>query len=83
MGGSSLLFSSLLLCEAYEVGWDFVIALEQTQQQPHQNLVASHSGEGNYFMHLDILNDNLICLDFSQRLKCLQINLRFWISAVQ
>ena len=39
------------LCEAYEVGWDFVIAPEQQQQsqqsqsQPHQNLAASHTGE--------------------------------------
>ena len=37
----------LILCEAYEVGWDFVIALEQKQQwQPHQNHAASHTGEG-------------------------------------
>ena len=39
---------STLLCEAYEVGWDFVIAPEQQQQwqqQPHQNLAASHTGE--------------------------------------
>ena len=35
-----------LLCEAYEVGWDFVIAPEQKWQQPHQNLLASHTGEG-------------------------------------
>ena len=40
------------LCEAYEVGWDFVIAPEQQQQQgsqgsqPHQNHAASHTGEG-------------------------------------
>ena len=36
-----------LLCEAYEVGWDFVIAPEQQQQrsQPHQNHTASHTGE--------------------------------------
>ena len=38
---------SRMLCEAYEVGWDFVIAPEQQQQrsQPHQNHVASHTGE--------------------------------------
>ena len=42
-----------MLCEAYKVGWDFVIAPEQQQQrsqrsqrsQPHQNHVASHTGE--------------------------------------
>ena len=41
---------SALLCEAYEVGWDFVIAPEQQwqqqQSQPHQNHAASHTGEG-------------------------------------
>ena len=38
----------VVLCEAYEVGWDFVIAPEQQQQsqQPHQNLTALHTGEG-------------------------------------
>ena len=39
------------MCEAYEVGWDFVIAPEQQQwqqqqSQPHQNITASHTGEG-------------------------------------
>ena len=32
-----------ILCEVYEVGWDFVTAPEQQQglqQQPHQNLAA-------------------------------------------
>ena len=31
----------MLLCEAYEVGWDFVIALEQQWQwkQPHKNQI--------------------------------------------
>ena len=36
------------MCEAYEIGWDFVIAQEQQQQwqQPHKNQAASHTGEG-------------------------------------
>ena len=39
---------SRMLCEAYEVGWDFVIALEQQyqQSQPHKNLAALHTGKG-------------------------------------
>ena len=53
MLGTAANISSLLayqLCEAYEVGWDFVIAPEQQQgsqgSQPHQNIAASHTGEG-------------------------------------
>ena len=37
-----------MLSEAYEVGWDFVIAPEQQRSQrsqPHQNVAASHTGE--------------------------------------
>ena len=38
------------MCEAYEVGWEFVIAPEQQQGwqqwQPVQNLAASHTREG-------------------------------------
>ena len=40
----------MLLCEAYEVGWDFVIAPEQQQgSQPHQNHAALHTGEEPYY----------------------------------
>ena len=39
-----------ILCEAYEVRWDFVIAPEQQQSQPHKNLAASHTGEGPSFL---------------------------------
>ena len=42
------------MCEAYEIGWDFVIAQEQQQQwqQPHKNLAASHTGEGPSCIYL-------------------------------
>ena len=36
---------SMMLCEAYKVGWDFVIAPEQQGSQPHQNYAALHTGE--------------------------------------
>ena len=38
-----------LLYEAYKVGWDFVIALEQQWQQLHPNLAASHTGDDLFF----------------------------------
>ena len=50
------------LCEAYEVGWDFVIAPEQQQWQPHQNLAASHTGEGPsclYIIYMMVWNQIL------------------------
>ena len=34
-----------LLCEAYEVVWNFVIVPEQQRSQPHQNHAALHTGE--------------------------------------
>ena len=37
----------MFLCEAYKVGWDFVIAPEQ-QWQPHKNHAALHTGEGPF-----------------------------------
>ena len=40
---------SRMLCETYEVGWDFVISRKQ-QQQPHPNLAASHTGEDTSFL---------------------------------
>ena len=33
------------LCEAYEVGWDFVIAMDQQQSQPYPNLATLYTGE--------------------------------------
>ena len=35
----------LILCEAYEVGWDFVIAPEQKQQTPSTKSAALHTGK--------------------------------------
>ena len=45
---------SRMLCEAYEVGWAFFIALEQqqSQSQPHKNLAASDTGEDPSFNYL-------------------------------
>ena len=40
------------LCEAYKVGWDFVIAPKQQQSQPHQNHAASHTGEDPSCCHV-------------------------------
>ena len=45
--------------EAYEVGWDFVIAPEQQQWQPHQNHAASHTGEGPSFILFLTISQNL------------------------
>ena len=43
-----------MLCEAYKVGWYFVIAREQ-QQQPHQNIAALNTDEGPYCVVFNLL----------------------------
>ena len=45
-----------MLCEAYKVGWDFVIAQQQQQKwQPNPNLAASHTGEDPSCMAVNII----------------------------
>ena len=39
-----MIITSVILCEAYKVGWDFVIIIEQ-QQQTSNKSAASHTGK--------------------------------------
>ena len=58
-------FNYFMLCQAYEVAWDFVIAPEQQWQwqQPHQNHAASHIGEDPSCIKLKLLFGSYIAAD--------------------